>query len=193
MSAWTCTPDTDILASEMDTDLHLKRCSILALVGVDKGCRAVSQLVFDLRVNNFKLEWWLKGASEKFEGSYGEGWGELGRGLNRVIRGARGWWQLGRGWGLRGYFIYKRQRVCVRTPYLLIISTRNLDSHSCTLVRVDIRVHRIIPGNHPPWARCHSSHVARIFYDRGHGSNLKWKCQLKFSRRITSLTKATWK
>ena len=52
--AWMCTSDTDILASELDTDLpdHFKRSSILALVGVGEGFKVVSQLVFDLRANN---------------------------------------------------------------------------------------------------------------------------------------------
>ena len=51
---WTRTSDADILASEIDTDLteHIKRSSILALVGVDKGFKAVSQLVFNKRANN---------------------------------------------------------------------------------------------------------------------------------------------
>ena len=51
---WTRTSDADILASEIDTDLpdHNKRRSMLALMGIDKGLKVVSQLVLYLRANN---------------------------------------------------------------------------------------------------------------------------------------------
>ena len=63
-----CTSDTDILASELDTDLpdHFKRSSILALVGVGEGFKVVSQLVFDLRANNCLRSAAMRIKSENF-------------------------------------------------------------------------------------------------------------------------------